>query len=54
MEEQKNCLQAKDLALEIGLALKDVFVATIKQKDEEITMTFPGGEKFVLKISKAS
>ncbi len=54
MEKQKNCLQAKDLALEIGLALKDVFVATIEQNDEEIKMTFPGGEKFVLNICKVS
>ncbi len=54
MKEQKNSLQVKDLLLEVSLALKDVFVATIEQDEEKITMLFPSGEKFFLTIEKSA
>ncbi len=45
-----NEIKKEDLVLEIATALKDVFVAQIESKEEEIVMRFTNGQKFVLSV----
>lgn len=35
---------------EIRIALSDVFIAKIRQKDDAIEMRFPGGQTFVVSV----
>lgn len=47
MEEK---IEAKDLLQEIKLAIKDLFVAKMHQTEDEVSLAFPNGRRFILAL----
>ncbi len=43
-------IQAENLLEEIKVALKDIFLATLRKRGDEIVMQFPNGQKFALTV----
>ena len=49
MDENKR-IEAEGLLEEIKIALKDIFLATVRKRGDELFMQFPNGQKFVLTV----
>lgn len=47
MEEK---IESKDLLSEVQAALKDLFVAVVRKRDDELIINFPNGQKFTLAV----
>ena len=47
MEEK---IERNDLLCEVQCAIKDLFVAIIRKRDDELIISFPNGQKFTLAI----
>lgn len=43
-------IETEGLLEEIKIALKDIFLATVRKKGDELSMQFPNGQKFVLTV----
>lgn len=43
-------LEAEIVLREIKIALHDVFIAKLRQKDDAIEMRFPSGQTFVVSV----
>lgn len=46
----KKDLNTESILREIKIALHDVFIAKLRQKDDAIEMRFPGGQTFVVSV----
>lgn len=47
MEEK---IERNELLGEVQAALKDLFVAVVRKRDDELIISFPNGQKFTLAI----
>ena len=43
-------LETENLLEEIKVAIKDIFVATVRKRGDEISIQFPNGQKFALTV----
>lgn len=50
MEETEEKIQTQELLSEVHAALKDVFVAVVRKRDDELILNFPNGQKFTLAL----
>ncbi|MDE6059425.1 MAG: hypothetical protein K2G44_05225 [Clostridia bacterium] len=50
LEKTREKVEAKELASEIALALKDYFVAKVAQQGNAIKMQLEGGQEFYLTV----
>ena len=47
MEEQ---IKSEDLLQEVQMAIKDLFVATVRKRGDELFIKFPNGQQFTLAL----
>ena len=47
MEEQ---IKREELLQEVQMAIKDVFIATVRKRGDEVIIKFPNGQKFTLTL----
>lgn len=47
MEEQ---IKSEDLLQEVQMAIKDLFVATVRKREDELFIKFPNGQQFTLTL----
>ena len=45
-------IESKDLTLEVACAIKDLFEASVAVEEQEITLNFVNGQKFVLTVKE--
>ena len=45
-------IKSEELAKEVALAVKDVFVANVEYADDKIEIVFLNGQKFVLAVEE--
>ncbi len=48
--EQKKQIEREELLSEIQVALKDLFIAVVRKRDDELILSFPNGQKFTLAL----
>ena len=47
MEKQ---IKSEDLLQEVQMAIKDLFVATVRKRGDEVLIKFPNGQTFTLTL----
>lgn len=48
--EQEEKIKREDLLAEVQTAIKDVFVATVRRRGDELIIGFPNGQQFTLAL----